>query len=130
MADETKRSRSRAGGEPEGAREISALGAKLGEQIRRLRLDRRWSQRRLADEAGVVQQNLSLYERGLTNPRLETLARLADALDAEVDIVPRSAAQESEQPFSLGTLMEYVDRQIERTLEREREAHKPKRRAG
>lgn len=99
-------------------RSESALGHELGRRIRELRRERGWSQRRLGEEAGVIQQNLSLYERGLANPRLETLARLADALDAEVRIVPRHAA--ADEPLSLARLLEYVDRQIERTLERAR----------
>lgn len=100
------------------------LAADLGRQIRRLRQEKGWSQRQLARRSGVVQQNLSLYERGLTNPRLETLGRLAAALDAEVRIAPRresASGEEPGQPFSLSLLMEYVDRQIERTLARERQ---------
>lgn len=109
------------------------LAADLGRQIRRLRQEKGWSQRWLARQAGVVQQNLSLYERGLTNPRLETLGRLAAALDAEVRIEPRrepASGEEPGEPFSLPLLMEYVDRQIERTLEREREKAGSGKRAG
>ena len=132
MTAESKRGRRPKGGrqEPETAAVPTALAARLGDQIRRLRLERHWSQRRLAEEAGVVQQNLSMYERGATNPRLETLTRLADALDAEVRIVPRAGGEAAEQPFSMPELLEYIDRQIERTLERGRADREAKIRTG
>jgi transcriptional regulator with XRE-family HTH domain len=99
-------------------RSEAGRGHHVGRRIRELRRERGWSQRRLGKEAGVVQQNLSLYERGLADPRLETLARLADALDADVRIVPRTTT--ADEPLTIARLLEYVDRQIERTLERDR----------
>lgn len=117
------------GSRPKAARDGgSALGRLVGKDLRRLRQEKGWSQQRLAETAGVIQQNLSAYERGDSDPRLETLGRLLDALGAELRIEPRSqtAAAEPVPPqISLPDLLEYVDRQVERALEREREQRQP-----
>lgn len=109
------------------------LARSLGEQIRSLRSQRGWTQRRLAEMAGVVQQNLSLYERGLASPRLSTLGRLAAALGAEIRLQPTVASAASEPQVAPGLtlpeLMDYVDRQVRRVLEQER-ARAPKRSKG
>lgn len=57
-------------------------------RLRRLRLERRWTQARLAEKAGLTQATISVLERGrrsrrATNaPRAWTLAALAEALGA------------------------------------------------
>ncbi len=49
----------------------------LADNLRLLRLQRRLSQDVLADEAGVTQALVSAIERGLANPTVESLERLA-----------------------------------------------------
>jgi transcriptional regulator with XRE-family HTH domain len=53
----------------------------LGRRIRDLRLERGLSQTSLAELAEVHYSHISLLERGLTNPTLSSLMRLAAALD-------------------------------------------------
>jgi transcriptional regulator with XRE-family HTH domain len=57
---------------------------KLGEAIRTLREDRRWSQIRLARRAGISAAMLSNYERGVRTPSLETFGKILDALEVHL----------------------------------------------
>lgn len=52
----------------------------LGRNVQRLRLARGWSQENLADEAGVHRTYVSGVERGVRNPTVTILAKLAKAL--------------------------------------------------
>jgi transcriptional regulator with XRE-family HTH domain len=56
----------------------------LGASLRRLRLARGISRKRLALEAGVTMETIGRIERGKGNPRLETLWSIAAALDASL----------------------------------------------
>jgi transcriptional regulator with XRE-family HTH domain len=56
----------------------------LGRRVRSLREMRTLSLRQLADRAGVSESFLSQVERGVANPSVASLRRLADALDTSV----------------------------------------------
>jgi transcriptional regulator with XRE-family HTH domain len=56
------------------------LRALVGQNLRRIRLQKGLSQEELAATSGVSQQYLSGLENGLRNPTLELLHRIADAL--------------------------------------------------
>jgi transcriptional regulator with XRE-family HTH domain len=56
----------------------------LGVAVRRLRLERGISRKRLALEAGVTMETIGRIERGKSNPRLETLWGTAAALDVSL----------------------------------------------
>ena len=56
----------------------------LARNLRQLRLERSWSQDDLANEATVRQALVSALEVAKANPTLESLARIAAALDVEV----------------------------------------------
>lgn len=66
--------------EPEHAR-ITRL---VGKRIREVRRDRGISQQDLADLADVHATNIGRLERGVGNPKLDTLARIAVSLDASL----------------------------------------------
>ena len=54
--------------------------------LKELRKQKGWSQERLAQEAGISYNTLIKIERhGIKNPRIETVIKLADALDASLD---------------------------------------------
>ncbi|WP_462186258.1 MULTISPECIES: helix-turn-helix domain-containing protein [unclassified Frankia] len=59
-----------------------------------LRQRRAWSQAELAGAAGMTQSAVARFEAGGTVPTLPALERLAEALDADLDVrvIPRSAA--------------------------------------
>ena len=76
----------------ERAYEAARLAYELGRSVRELRERRGWSQRRLADAAGMTQTAVARFEAGGTVPTLPVLDRLARALDADlvVRVTPRS----------------------------------------
>lgn len=61
-----------------------AAAAKFGKVIRRLRLERGWTQYDLAAEMEVDAAFISRIERGRKVPSLETILRLAQALKVVV----------------------------------------------
>lgn len=56
----------------------------LARNLRRLRLERKLTQDELAAEAGVRQALISELESGKIDVRLDTLQRIASALDARL----------------------------------------------
>jgi transcriptional regulator with XRE-family HTH domain len=56
----------------------------LGERIRALRTERGMSVRQFATEVGVSPATISQVERDITDPSLETLRRIARALDVAI----------------------------------------------
>jgi transcriptional regulator with XRE-family HTH domain len=51
-----------------------------------LRKQKRWSQEKLAQEAGISYNTLIKLERnGIKNPKIETVIKLADALEVSLD---------------------------------------------
>lgn len=69
------------------------------EELTRLRVERGWSQQRLADEAGVNKATINQIERGRRSPNVETLEKLADALGAGVaDFFPKAQGSLFENP--------------------------------
>lgn len=65
--------------------------ARLAVLLAQLRERRGWTQRQLADVAGIRQPQIARIESGAYFPNLETLWKLADALNATVKIGPRRA---------------------------------------
>jgi transcriptional regulator with XRE-family HTH domain len=59
----------------------------LGRNVRRCRQARGLSQEQLAFEAGMKRSYLSELERGLRNPSVRALGRLAAALDVEAMVL-------------------------------------------
>ncbi|OUW74938.1 MAG: transcriptional regulator [Saprospirales bacterium TMED214] len=53
---------------------------KFGKRLRDLREERGWSQEEFADRAGLHRTYVSAVERGIRNPTLSVLERLAKAL--------------------------------------------------
>jgi transcriptional regulator with XRE-family HTH domain len=51
------------------------------ERLRELRREKKWSQEKLAEAADMHRTYLAGIERALRNPSLETLLKLANALD-------------------------------------------------
>jgi transcriptional regulator with XRE-family HTH domain len=53
----------------------------LGKSIRKIRLERGWSQQMLADHSGLTRESISAIENGRFDPVFTTLLRIAAALD-------------------------------------------------
>ena len=60
-------------------------------QIKRTRLERRLSQRVLAEAVGIQQSHLSKIERGSVDIQVSTLIELARFLEMDIRLVPRRA---------------------------------------
>ena len=61
--------------------------ARFGENLLRIRQARRLSQEALAERAGVHRTQISLFETGQRQPLLETLIRLAGALEVTLSML-------------------------------------------
>jgi len=57
----------------------------LGNKLRRLRQQRRWTQRELGDRASISTPHISSMERGLRNPSLVYAERLANAFKVPLE---------------------------------------------
>lgn len=58
---------------------------KFGKRLRQLREERGWSQEEFADRAGLHRTYVSAVERGVRNPTLSVLERIAKALGASLE---------------------------------------------
>lgn len=65
------------------AKHQKRVRATFGRKVRDLRLSRKLSQADLADDAGIRRALVSEVERGEANPTLESIVRIALALDVE-----------------------------------------------
>ncbi len=59
-------------------RQTKTLGAALGTVITRLRVEKQWSQRRLAEKSGYESSSISRIERGRANPTMALIIVMAD----------------------------------------------------
>ena len=57
----------------------------IGDNIKRLRNFKNITQKELAERLGTSQQNLAQYENGKRNPKLETLQKIAKALEVTIE---------------------------------------------
>src|SRR5919201_1763566 len=75
-----------------GAPEEGWLFAAIAEQVVEQRRERDLSQQQLADLVGTTQSAIARFERGGRPPRIDTLLRMAEALDCElvVEFRPRT----------------------------------------
>lgn len=56
----------------------------FGEHIRKLRLQRHFSQKKVADDLGLSQSAITSFERGINEPSFETCRRFADYFHVSV----------------------------------------------
>lgn len=65
---------------PPMAKTFRGLRAILAQNVRTFRRELRWTQEELAGNAGLDRTQVSAVERSLGNPSLETIAKMAEAL--------------------------------------------------
>ena len=56
----------------------------LAKRVRQLRIDKGWTQEVCAEQAAIATAYLSGVERGVRNPTVKVLARLADAFGVKI----------------------------------------------
>jgi HTH-type transcriptional regulator/antitoxin HipB len=84
-------------GRPEvaAAYEATRLRYELAEAVRTRREELGWSQRQLAEHAGMTQPAIARFEAGGTTPTLPLLERLADALGLTLTVSLAPAGRRS-----------------------------------
>ena len=76
--------------------------ARLGANVRELRVRRKLTQEALGERAGLSYKFIGEVERGLGNPSVETLTLIAGALDADVaDLF--AASGRASKPYDAST---------------------------
>lgn len=56
----------------------------IGERIKEARKQKGMTQKQVADKCGMADSNLRAYELGKAKPKIETLQRIADALETHI----------------------------------------------
>jgi len=70
------------------------IGEAVGAEITRLRVDRGWSQAKLAHDLGYTERYIGQLERGTKSPTLRTLADLAKAFSIELSTIIKAAERQ------------------------------------
>ncbi len=74
--------------------------SRLGKNIGFLRKQRKWSQQVLADKLGIPRPTIAGYERGYSEPNIETLIRMARTFEISVeDLIERQLWEGEERSF-------------------------------
>lgn len=56
----------------------------VGEKIREIRIQKKYTQRKLAELCGISNTYISDMETGRTNPSLKTLGKLSEVLEVNI----------------------------------------------
>jgi predicted transcriptional regulator len=67
--------------------------AQIADRVAERRIEKGLSQRQLAELCGTTQSAIARLERGGRPPRIDTLLRIADALECQlvVELIPRTS---------------------------------------
>jgi len=74
-------------------RQKTAEGIAFGRVLREVRDSRGLTQEQLGELTDLTSESISLFERGLRQPRLETILRLAAALEVEAATLVQKVEQ-------------------------------------
>ena len=91
-----------------------------GDMIRKCRTEKGLTQKKLGELCGIADSNIRKYESGNQNPKIETLQKIADALDIPVNrllagkIISRDELKEKLSEYGLTHLV--PDTEEERTV--------------
>ncbi len=91
-----------------------------GDMIRKCRIEKGLTQKKLGELCGIADSNIRKYESGNQNPKIETLQKIADALDIPVNrllagkIISRDELKEKLSEYGLTHLV--PDTEEERTV--------------
>ena len=69
----------------------------LGQKIREARLQKKYTQQRLAEKAGIGEMYLGEIERGTKMPSLKIFVKILEVLDISADYVLRDELSSGEQ---------------------------------
>lgn len=78
----------------------------LGERMREIRQNKKLSQKALGEKAGMSQQMIAQYESGQRQPKIETLKRIANALEVNLwEIIELDQLDENTQTEEIIKMM-------------------------
>jgi hypothetical protein len=60
------------------------INLNIGERIRKIRIEKGMTQKEIAEKCGINDANIRKYESGRQNPKIDTIEKIAKALDVEV----------------------------------------------
>ena len=93
----------------------------LGEQLKAARLAKTWTQKELAERAGISISMVSAVERGQRNVTIETLAAIATALRSQLSIelaeAPALRREDAELVDRVRRIVPRLDPALRATLE-------------
>lgn len=72
-------------------KEVEQTLKDIGDECRKVRVQKGWTQNKLAKETGIKQQYISRFEEGLPNCRIMTIFRIFYAMGklVEFKLIPR-----------------------------------------
>lgn len=90
---------------------MSIVAAAFGRRLRDLRTQKKWSQQHLADELGMGIAQITRYERGLSQPTLEVIKKVATLFRVSADelVFERGTAGAAEAVIK-GALLERFEK--------------------
>lgn len=59
----------------------------IGENIRKIRKEKGFTQKQLGELCGIDEANIRKYELGKANPKIETIEKIAQALETSSDVI-------------------------------------------
>lgn len=82
----------------------------LGENIKEIRKNKGYTQKQLAEKLGTSPQNLAQYENGKRQPKLETIKKMADALECSVADLDDSITEKFQPIFDVRKYITAIDK--------------------
>jgi transcriptional regulator with XRE-family HTH domain len=82
----------------------------IGEKLKKLRLDKGWSQPEVAKRLGIHTQHISRYERGISNPLASQVKKMADIFGVSADYLLSDELDDTTSP-------KIKDRELQRLFE-------------
>lgn len=76
----------------------------FGESIKKIRKEKGLTQKQLGEKLGISQAAIGQFESNSANPKIETMQKIADALNVSLnDLVPISYEREMQEAYELST---------------------------
>lgn len=66
---------------------MSTMKRQIGEKLKELRKENKWTQQQVADMLGISRVNYTRYELNASEPDFDILVRLADLFDVSLDYI-------------------------------------------
>lgn len=85
------------------------MGRTIGDNIRKLRIERNLTQKQLGELLGVSAQMIGQYETGVRNPRYPTIKRIAAALGVLVQDITNYVEPEHQDRAADSILYSWLD---------------------